>query len=259
MVIKSFCLTALRILLLLLISSLSGFAQQLTLGISKENPAKNYGNWLQHHFPEAKLINFSALAKDSVLFYTERINGLLLSGGEDISTSIYGELDANKLCEEHNVERDSLELLLIRQAIKRKTPIVGICRGHQLLNAYLGAKLVMDIPKQVGKKVKHRKKETFSSHKVTIETPSEFASLTSEKSDMMVKSAHHQAVKKETIHKELRVIASAEDGIVEGTESISNSSLPKILTVQWHPERMDWKHPLSYAVGLQFKKNLGSK
>lgn len=163
----------------------------------------------------------------------ERVDGILLSGGADIDPDFLGQ-------EKHptvsvNPERDLPEMLLIRLACDRQIPILGICRGIQMLAAALGGKLYQDIVSQhdkalVGHDQSLPRYET--SHTVNIEPDSLLARLYG-KRQMQVNSFHHQAVMEAPAG--FRVTATAPDGIIEAMESTTFRS---IIGVQWHPECM---------------------
>ncbi len=162
----------------------------------------------------------------------DRIDGLMLSGGADINPLLLGE---EPVIELHgiNPKRDKQELELVRLAANRQIPILGICRGIQVLNAALGGELYQDIHTQMeGKRIKHDQDldRAYPSHTVAISTDSLLYTLFN-KERLEVNSFHHQAVK--TPADGLRTVATSPDGVIEAVESTEHKS---IIGVQWHPE-----------------------
>lgn len=170
---------------------------------------------------------------DGIVSLLERVDGIVLSGGADIDPDFLDE-------EMHptvsiNPERDLPEMLLIRLACDRQIPILGICRGIQMLAAALGGKLYQDIVSQHDKPlVEHDQSlpRYETSHAVNLVQDSLLAKLYG-KTQMQVNSFHHQAVKEAP--EGFRVTATAPDGMIEGMESTTFRS---IVGVQWHPECM---------------------
>lgn len=163
---------------------------------------------------------------------TTIVDGLLLSGGADICPIEYGE----DPCEQLGgvlPERDSMELQLVRQMLNLDKPILGICRGQQILNIALGGTLYQDITSQIKTPLlQHvqKAKKDHQSHAVHIEKGSKLAGIASAEK-IMVNSLHHQALK--DIPFPLRVSGKSADGIVEAIESTEHRFA---LGVQWHPE-----------------------
>ena len=161
----------------------------------------------------------------------DTLDGLVLSGGADIDPDYLGEEPLD--CISVNPRRDAQELLLVRLAVERQIPILGICRGIQMLTAALGGKLYQDIKTQHGRPcIEHSQTiaRGLPSHDVKIEKDSLLHSLMGTET-LAVNSFHHQAVKE--VPQGFRVIAMSEDGIIEGMES---TTFRPILGVQWHPE-----------------------
>lgn len=161
----------------------------------------------------------------------DTLDGLVLSGGADIDPDYLGEEPLE--CISVNPRRDAQELVLVRLAVERQIPILGICRGIQMLTAALGGKLYQDIKTQHGRPcIEHSQTiaRGLPSHDVKIEKDSLLHSLMGTET-LAVNSFHHQAVKE--IPQGFRVTATASDGIIEGMES---TAFRPILGVQWHPE-----------------------
>ena len=163
----------------------------------------------------------------------ETLDGVVLSGGADIDPDYLQEPPIDGI--EINPERDKPELLLIKLLMDRHIPILGICRGMQMLSAALGGKLYQDIYSQHNKEcICHSQKiaRGLTSHSVTIEKDTLLHSLMNTEI-LDVNSFHHQAVK--SVPQGFVVSAVAEDGIIEAIESVDYQP---VLGVQWHPECM---------------------
>ena len=168
-------------------------------------------------------------------------DGILLTGGHDVTPSIYGEepLEGKVSC---CITRDNMEKLVLEDAMKKNKPVLGICRGIQFINALLGGTLYQDLPSQHPSDIEHHQTPPYDIpvHEVNIRkgTPL-FDCLRTER--ISVNSYHHQAVK--DLAPGLEVMAESEDGIVE---AIYMPSYGFLWAVQWHPE-------------FSYKKDVNSK
>ena len=168
----------------------------------------------------------------ALLTLLDTLDGLLFSGGGDINPLLLGEEPLPQL---HSVcpMRDEPELFLVREAFRRQIPMLGICRGIQVLAAALGGKVWQDIYVQgEGAKLKHSQDmpREYASHSVSIKEGSLLRDIFGSNT-LAVNSFHHQAVSEAGPH--LRVSATSPDGIIEAVESNEHKAL---LGVQWHPE-----------------------
>ncbi|NOT06670.1 MAG: gamma-glutamyl-gamma-aminobutyrate hydrolase family protein [Gemmatimonadales bacterium] len=168
----------------------------------------------------------------------DRLDGVLLAGGVDMDPDTYGEPHHPKLGS-IDPSRDAVELDLARWAIADKKPILGLCRGHQVLNVAMGGTLYQDIEAEIPAAIKHDYFPTagyardFLAHEVEVVPGSRLeAAFRSEKAS--VNSMHHQAVKE--LAPGLCVSARAPDGLIEAVESGTEHFL---VGVQWHPESLD--------------------
>lgn len=174
-------------------------------------------------------------ALDSLL---NTIDGLLLTGGCDSLSAYYGEEPSPKLGNVQ-VRRDRMELPLALYAVRRNIPILGICRGMQLINIALGGTLYQDLESEYPTKlVAHAPKVelAYGAHSVRLSGgKNELRDILglSEGQPLMVNSLHHQAVKR--VARGLRVVATASDGVIEGLVGYPEKN---IVAVQWHPEQM---------------------
>jgi putative glutamine amidotransferase len=161
--------------------------------------------------------------------------GILLPGGGDVIPSIYGEA-AHRTYSAAEPGRDDYELELARRAVEADVPLLGICRGIQVLNVARGGSLVQDIQDEIGVTVNHTQRDSpvTIAHEVWISEGSLLDRLMRERleSDACpVNSRHHQAPK--VLGAGLIVSATAPDGVIE---AIEDSSRRFCLGVQWHPE-----------------------
>ncbi len=168
-------------------------------------------------------------------FIIQRIDGLVLSGGPDIHPRHYDSMPLGGLADV-DYELDLMELELARMALDRDIPVLGICRGIQLLNVVYGGSLIQDIASQVPGAILHNPDidKGVMSHTVKIEPESLLAGIIGQ-DKIWVNGRHHQAIDK--LAPGLKVSALAPDGIVEAVEA---SDRPFAMGVQWHPEGT-WK------------------
>jgi gamma-glutamyl-gamma-aminobutyrate hydrolase PuuD len=162
------------------------------------------------------------------------VDGLLLTGGEDIEPSWYGAYPS-PLLSPPSRERDLFELALFAVARQRELPILGICRGIQLINVALGGTLFQDLPSERPGAVNHRPDgaRDARSHRVRLQRGSRAADALGATS-VTVNSSHHQAIKELAPH--LVATGWTDDDLVEAAESPAGA--PWLLAVQWHPEEM---------------------
>lgn len=164
--------------------------------------------------------------------YAEVLDGLILQGGPDIAPELYGDAPRNPDWE-GDIEHDKHQLRLFQQFLEAQKPILGICRGAQLINVALGGTLYQDIPSELANSVEHaRMKLETVTHEVSWEADSSLARLYPGRCKGAVLSVHHQAIKE--IGKGLRIEArSAKDGVIE---AIRLEHAAYVVGVQWHPE-----------------------
>jgi len=163
----------------------------------------------------------------------ERVDALVLTGGADLNPALYGE-PAHPMLGAVSDIRDHWEIALVNAAKRHGTPLLAICRGVQVLNVALGGSLIQDLPSQRPGDINHDPDRPRSSRTHPVETQSESRlaraiGLTS----LEVNSVHHQSI--ERVADELRVVAVAPDGVIEGVESAADSPW-WCVGVQWHPE-----------------------
>lgn len=155
----------------------------------------------------------------------EDVDGIVLPGGTDINPAIYGEKHHPKT-QGSDTERDELEVFVARRALEADIPILGICRGHQLLNAISGGTLIQDI-RSIWEVPSELRISHYQTHRVKFQYGHRYAEL----GEDSVNSSHHQCIA--TLGTGWQVVAYSLDLIVEAIELPSHRFA---VGVQWHPE-----------------------
>ena len=170
-------------------------------------------------------------AEDAVDETLDALDGLILSGGNDVDPRTYSS-EPREATSGTRPERDRAELALLEGALARDMPVLAVCRGSQLLNVARGGDLVQHLPEVVGDE-KHRETPgVFSAHGVLVDPESRLGTLLGDRAP--VKSHHHQGFGR--VGSNLREAAWAEDGTLEAVEDPSKRFA---LGVLWHPEEDD--------------------
>ena len=173
-----------------------------------------------------------------------RFDGFLFTGGPDVDPALYGQ-KREDFCGEIHGERDAMEMKLFRLAYALDKPILGICRGIQLMNVALGGTLYQDIPTQAPSDISHRvlgKPLARDTHEILVEPDCPFGNLPL---NLMVNSRHHQTI--DRLAPGLAVRARAADGIIE---AVYMPEKPHVRAVQWHPE--NFRNDLSRCIFEEF-------
>ena len=171
--------------------------------------------------------------KEVIISQVQVIDALILSGGHDVSPYNYGQEPNPKLGETFP-QRDQFDFQLIQYAMEENKPILGICRGIQIINTYFGGSLYQDLSDFENKVIMHNqaKNPQLPTHTVTIERNSKLFEIFKEEK-LLTNSFHHQAVKE--VGKGLAVTARTSDGIIE---AIEHRDYPFLIAIQWHPEML---------------------
>ena len=164
-----------------------------------------------------RLLATAALDRDEVLAEARAADAVVILGGEDVNPQLYGGRAHYPGSGRHETRSDTTLIAVIRQAVAARTPLLGICRGHQLLNVALGGTLV----------------EHMHGHRARNVDPYVRTQVGGTLGEAEVFCTHHQAIR--TLGAGLRVIARADDDVIEAVE---HESAP-VLGVQWHPEHPD--------------------
>jgi putative glutamine amidotransferase len=193
--------------------------------------ADSYVSAVQRSGAIALLLPVDARAPSALL---DRIDGLLLIGGADIDPGVYGSA-REPATETTYRERDEFEIALTLAALARELPVLGICRGLQILNVALGGKLLQDLPGDGGTQPHRRALGSFegTEHLVSL-TPGSLAARAAGEELHVARCHHHQAVSE--LGEGLVVTGRAADGVVEAIETTAGGWT---LGVQWHPEADD--------------------
>lgn len=164
-----------------------------------------------------------------------RVDGLVLTGGEDIDPAHYGAAMHPKGGPPH-AARDATELALAREARDRRLPTLAICRGIQIVNVALGGTLIQDLPSERPRGTDHDPgaDRASRSHDLVVERGSRLAEALGA-TELAVNSSHHQAV--DAVGHALVASAHSPDGVVEGLETPKESDW-WMIAVQWHPEEL---------------------
>ena len=227
----------------------------MRIAISKGSGHDRYAHylqWLQTINNEVEMVDLISLSPNEAVEALSSVNGVLLSGGPDVDPSRYGQPEKHAHCGTIDEHRDELELAIIQPALELNLPILGICRGFQVLNVALGGTLVADIPSEMTSNIEHRALDDIdSNHNIAVEPGSMIKRIT-RTLDAEVNSAHHQGIEK--LATLLSPSALSADGLIEAFEwgDAALGGKPFMLGVQWHPERMDIQHPMSGAIAEHF-------
>ena len=208
------------------------------IGITSCRKLEDYKQAVLHVGGEVRIVDAS-MSTDAAL---EGLDGLILTGGDDVGPARYGEAAHPKTVEAEPA-RDEFEIALVNGARAQQLPLFAICRGIQVLNVACGGTLVQDIPAQINGALNHSLTVPPNSpyslaHEVWVEKDSVLSKLMGDRltaDTCEVNSRHHQAVK--DVAKGFRVGATAPDGVIE---AIEDPAARFCLGVQWHPENF-WR------------------
>lgn len=175
----------------------------------------------------------SSLQGTDLTVLRERLDGILLSGGGDIDPQRFGGIPSETI-DDVSEKRDELEFALVKLSVETDWPLLGICRGMQVINTALGGSLYTDLPSQYGTSVNHSTPDEngrdFLAHEVTIKSDTFLAGILKSQ-QFWVNSFHHQGIQRAA--EKLVLSAVASDGLVEGLELPGRRFF---VGVQWHPE-----------------------
>jgi putative glutamine amidotransferase len=196
----------------------------------------NYPKWIKENDENIEIIVLSY--EENNLEAVTNCDAVVLTGGIDMKP--IEKVAYENAPSAFNVPRDLFETEVLKLCLEQKKPILGICRGLQLINVYKGGTLHLDNGKTQNEI--HKKEEFDKTHPIRVEEDSLFYKIVNQKKGE-VNSAHHQSIDK--LGMDLKATAFSEDGVIEVIES-TNPEKQFILGVQWHPERMnDFENPFS--------------
>lgn len=190
-----------------------------------------YPNAIKNSGGELKMIE----TKEEIDNLIQNADGILLPGGADVNPVLYNE-EKKEYCGKINDKKDDFEIYLIEKAREKKIPILGICRGIQVLNVKFGGTLYQDIGKDMRNSLNHDRFDngprSFLAHEVSIEESSMLHKILGT-DRVETNSLHHQGVK--DLGQGLVATGFTSDGLVEALEM---PSYPYLVAVQWHPEEL---------------------
>jgi putative glutamine amidotransferase len=176
------------------------------------------------------------LDKDTLKKQVEKVDGILITGGQDVNPLLYNEEPIEK---QGGItpDRDWYDIEVIKYAYSLKKPILGICRGIQVMNVALGGTLYQDISQIPTAYIKHsqKAKPDLPTHTVEIKEGSRLYNILGK--TIAVNSFHHQAVKE--VAEGFKIVAQSKDGVIEAIELEKEDYF--VVGVQWHPELMAYK------------------
>jgi putative glutamine amidotransferase len=176
---------------------------------------------------------------DLIPHYVDLCDDILFSGGNDIDPALYGE-DWHPKAARIDPDRQNFELALLAEVERRRTPVLGVCLGSQVMNVHRGGSLVQFLPDHSrDDALEHRKGDTPGGHRHAVKIePGTILATAIGKGEIVANTRHKQAVNK--LGRGLRANAYAPDGVIEGIE---DPSMPLYLAVQWHPENLASDQP----------------
>lgn len=185
------------------------------------------------------------------------IDGLIIIGGHDVSPLVYQQ-EPRKKIGTIKPDRDTNDTQLFRKAIDNGIPVLGVCRGLQLINAVLGGTLYQDLSEYDGISIQHNQKAKpeYVTHSINVDQDSYISRLVDDMS--LINSVHHQMV--DELAPSLKASAWSQDQVIEAFES--KEETPLIIGVQWHPEVLfasDRSHLRPFADLVNRAKKLSSK
>ncbi|MGA2822870.1 MAG: gamma-glutamyl-gamma-aminobutyrate hydrolase family protein [Bacteroidales bacterium] len=239
------------------------------VALTKASP--NYINWITKGDSSIMIVDLNDLKPAEAIQKLHDCAALVLTGGGDIDPSLYKNAGNTEDCKDIDVNRDKLEKAMIDEALTLKMPILGICRGEQMLNVALGGSLITDIPsfKKLKKNLKNARNTVLEQpiavdlingkkepavvihqcddylhcyHTVRLESTSLLRRIIGFDTGF-VTTNHHQAIL--TLGNGLRKNAQSADSIIEGIEWNEPKGKSFMIGVQWHPERMDTSNAFS--------------
>ena len=206
--------------------------------IDRDDNSEKYASW----FSYAKAIELAGglplllpYKSDLSLIpqYLELLDGVLLSGGDDLDPALYNE-EWHPKAQRIDPDRQRWDMALLAEVERRRAPVLGVCLGSQIMNVHRGGSMHQFLPDVASNdSIEHRKHpEKINRHTVQLDPASQIG-LAVGKSEISVNTYHKQAANK--LGRGLRVIATAPDGVIEGFE---DPTFPLFTAVQWHPERL---------------------
>ena len=217
----------------------------------------NYINWIESR----DIIIIDAYNISNIDSILNLADGIILTGGEDIYPLMYNDTNNIKLCGEFDFRRDTLEKKLFDYAFNNKLPLIGVCRGMQMINVVSGGTLFGDLPTEIGDSIMHRNNgEVMHNIMVTNNNIDNISMIfpvngkvLPKKQFFKVNSWHHQGLKE--IAENIIVIAESYDGLPEAVV-INKKVHPFMIGVQFHPERLGKYNPIHVNMRDKFYQQI---
>ena len=236
-----------KTLFILIITISCSFKIQAQKTIILSKASENYIKWMEDD-NTIILDAYTIKNTDSILALAD---GIILTGGEDINPLQYNDTINLAVCGDINYQRDTLERKLFDFALENKIPLIGVCRGMQMMNVASAGTLYGDIPTEIGTSVIHRNNGEVNHEIVLVDTCSLIFPLSID--TIMVNSWHHQGLKIMPNH--LRIIARTFDGLPEAIV-MKKSDHPFMIAVQFHPERLGNDNIIHVTMRESFYKEM---
>jgi putative glutamine amidotransferase len=214
---------------------------------------QNYVEWLRTVDPAVECVDLWSLSSaDDAVSVLGSCSGLVVTGGPDIDPIRYDKAHERTRCH-IDERRDSIEFPVLARALGMNMPVLGVCRGAQVINVHLGGSMIVDIPADVRTTTEHGGRyeggvQYDAEHDIHVEPGSLLKKITGHL-EGIINSAHHQAI--DRLAETLTISARSSDGVVEAIER-NEPSQGFLVGVQWHPERMDFANPFSLSLAQHF-------
>ena len=218
------------------------------IAISKFYPKNEYQTWFNEFADSLSYVSIYDTSDDSIDYYLSRCSGIVLTGGGDMDPANYGREDTLDICSGIDPRRDSLDMLLVNIAFDNNIPILGVCRGMQVMNVNRGGTLFTDLPAEKQSYI-HKKRVGDMEHDVYV-TNGEKLHEISKCLATIVNSNHHQAI--DQLADGFSIQALAPDSVIEAIWWDDLASQSFALGVMWHPERLDSRNNLSGNIAKSF-------
>jgi len=213
-----------------------------------EDKQKQYLDWLRSFEPSAEYIVVSYKRNNGIL---HDVDGVVLTGGCDIDPK-FSKAEPVEKVEPYDTKRDEFEFSVLDKALQRHIPVLGICRGLQVVNVFLGGTLIADLETAGFAKHTAKTNEPIVYHPVVVKEKTQMHEIVNVATGT-INSYHHQAV--QTLAEPLMPSSFSPDGVIESIEWNEQEGKPYLLAVQWHPERMkEHANPFTTKIGESFFK-----
>lgn len=221
----------------------------MKIGISlTDTKFQKYLDWLEYFKTDYVVLDYHN--PDEGFTDLKNCDGLILTGGVDIYPELYCDWDTKETKGTYNSARDGFELRILEKAVDSSLPVLGICRGLQLINVFFRGSLIFDLNEI--QNVEHNT-SSFNEplfHDITIYKDTMLYEIVNS-DKFKINSYHHQAI--DRLGENLMINSKSDDGIIEGIEYADKTERPFLLGVQWHPERIeDPDNPLSLNIFERF-------